>query len=80
MYRIVTQNRCVYCIKAKQLMNENDIEYREHSLTGSPFLKEEMKRMGYKTVPQIWNHRGEHIGGYDDLVKYFERTILSETK
>ena len=39
-----------------------------------------MKRMGYKTVPQIWNHRGEHIGGYDDLVKYFERTILSETK
>ena len=48
MYRIVTQNRCVYCIKAKQLMNENDIEYREDSLTGSPFLKEEMKRMGYK--------------------------------
>ena len=80
MYRIVTQNRCVYCIKAKQLMNENDIEYREDSLTGSPFLKEEMKRMGYKTVPQIWNHRGEYIGGYDDLVKYFERTILSETK
>ena len=80
MYRIVTQNRCVYCIKAKQLMNENDIEYREDSLTGSPFLKEEMKRMGYKTVPQIWNHRGEPIGGYDDLVRYFERTILSETK
>lgn len=80
MYRIVTQNRCVYCIKAKQLMNENDIEYREDSLTGSPFLKEEMKRMGYSTVPQIWNSRGEYIGGYDDLVKYFERTILSETK
>ena len=52
----------------------------QDSLTGSPFLKEEMKRMGYKTVPQIWNHRGEHIGGYDDLVRYFERTILSETK
>ena len=46
----------------------------------SLYLKEEMKRMGYKTVPQIWNHRGEHIGGYDDLVRYFERTILSETK
>ena len=54
-------------------MNENDIEYREDSLTGSPFLKEEMKRMGYKTVPQIWNHRGEHIGGYDDLVKFLNK-------
>jgi len=30
---------------------------------------------GFKTVPQIYNHRDEHIGGYDDLVQYMKKTL-----
>ena len=30
---------------------------------------------GFKTVPQIYNHRNEHIGGYDELVEYMKKTL-----
>ena len=70
---------CGFCEAAKTLLKSKNIEFEERHLSNEVY-KKFLVDNGYKTVPQIWNHRGEHIGGYDDLVKYFERTILSETK
>jgi len=29
-----------------------------------------MKWSGLDTVPQIWNHEGDYIGGYKELQEY----------
>ena len=73
-YLIYTSDRCSYCVKAKKLLRSENISFEERSLnvdTNKQYLVDN----GYKTVPQIWNHRGEHIGGYSELRQFFIRTI-----
>ena len=47
-------------------------------------FKSNNKAQTHTTCPFIWvkskTNELSFIGGYDDLVRYFERTILSETK
>ena len=69
-YKIVTGPNCIYCTKAKKLMDNYNIEYEEHCTTDNKYVVESLKKNGFKTVPQIWNEQAEHIGGYDDLKEY----------
>ena len=73
-YIIYTSDKCTYCNKAKKLLQSEDISYDERSLNNEVY-KTFLVDNGYKTVPQIWNHRGEHIGGYSELRQFFIRTI-----
>ena len=73
-YIIYSDLRCTYCNKAKKLLRSENIEFEERHLS-NPVYKKFLKDNGYKTVPQIWNHRGEHIGGYSELRQFFIRTI-----
>ena len=34
--------------------------------------KKFLSSQGFRTVPQIYNELGEHIGGFTDLREYFE--------
>ena len=66
---IYTKENCPYCVKAKQLVPE----YTE-IVIGKDITREEFLDLfpNAKTVPQIIIE-GEHIGGYTDLVDYFNR-------
>ena len=68
---IYTQNKCIFCSKAKELLRRNHINYTEINISEKlhEAAKDYLKRRGYKTVPQIWDN-DEHIGGYDELVTY----------
>lgn len=66
MYTIITRDGCVYCDKAKKLMTSRGDDYREVLVT-SPDMNELYKALGYKTYPTIVG-----IGGYDELVKFYE--------
>ena len=71
MYTIYTQNSCGYCHMAKNLLNENKIEFIEISLDHDQDARRMLKSMECKTVPQIFN--GElHIGGYTELKQYLD--------
>ncbi len=75
MYTIYTKSTCSYCVKAKQLLSSKSLEFLEKNIE-TPELRLELlaRYPQVKTVPQIY--LGDvHIGGYDDLVKYFEQTI-----
>lgn len=74
---------CPYCVKAKQLLKDNNIQFNE-KIVGVDSTKEYIQDMvdamgenvSIRTVPQIFFHytnmgRVEYIGGYDDLAKYF---------
>ena len=75
MFIVYTKSACSYCVKAKQLLSSKSIEFLEKNIE-TPELRLELlaRYPEVKTVPQIY--LGDvRIGGYDDLVKYFEQTI-----
>ena len=74
LWKIYTGDRCTYCTNAKRLLNMESIPFAEHNINleeNKHFLKDN----GFKTVPQIYNHRDEHIGGYNELVEYMKKTL-----
>jgi glutaredoxin 3 len=65
---IYTRMFCGYCHRAKQLLDEKGVAYKEFDTTSSPELRDEARRRsgGGRTVPQIFID-GEPIGGSDEL-------------
>ena len=73
-----TKNFCIYCYKAKEVINNNpDMSFSvtEYNVdTQKAHLDTLKERLpGVKTVPQICI-AGKHIGGYEDLVDYIDET------
>lgn len=64
---IYTTKTCSYCIKAKKLLNNHNITYKE-IVVNPMIMKQLIKRTGSKTVPQIFIN-GKFIGGYTELTK-----------
>ncbi|MFV8780934.1 glutaredoxin 3 [Microbulbifer sp. SA54] len=65
---IYTTRYCPFCIRAKYLLDNKNVPYKEISVDGKPGLRAEMTaKAGRHTVPQIWigNH---HVGGCDELM------------
>lgn len=65
---IYTKGYCPYCKRAKALLQQKGIEYKEYPIDEQPELREEMvnKANGGYTVPQIFINN-QHIGGCDDM-------------
>ncbi len=64
---IYTQMLCGYCYRAKKLLTERGIAFREIDVTADPAQRAEMaSAAGARTVPQIFVN-GTHVGGSDDL-------------
>lgn len=60
---------CIYCERAKRLLNEYGLEFRELSVSEEKNLDEVTRRVPTaRTIPQIFID-GEHVGGFDDLKK-----------
>ncbi|NDB83226.1 MAG: glutaredoxin [Alphaproteobacteria bacterium] len=63
---------CPYCTMAEKLLTQKGYQIEERKL-GFGWNREQLFEAvpNAKTVPQIFLD-GEHIGGYDNLKKYFE--------
>jgi glutaredoxin len=70
MWTIYSRPHCSYCELAKILMTERGIKFEERGLIEEQD-REWFKGQGYKTVPQIFDDADNHIGGYEELRKYF---------
>ncbi len=65
---LYTWSYCPFCIKAKQLLDNKGMEYKEHVIDNDPDKKKELfKTTGQDTVPYVFID-GELIGGCDDLI------------
>ena len=70
---VYSKATCPWCVKAKHLLQKNNVEFSE-VIVDSPAVKAEIERKSGKevrTVPQIFID-GNHVGGYTDLEAYFK--------
>jgi len=79
MFEIYGAPNCSYCDRAKWLVEHYGAEYTYTDVSRDPETQQAFftKFKNVKTVPQIifdGKDRGYpvHIGGYDDLVKWFD--------
>ena len=65
---IYTKATCPYCYRAKELLRQKGVEFKEFPVDGGGPKRDEMiqRANGRTTVPQIFIG-GRHIGGCDDL-------------
>ena len=65
---IYTTPFCGYCMRAKQYLKKQDIEFTEYDVAANAALRREMtdRSGGGQTVPQIFIN-DQSIGGCDDL-------------
>ena len=60
---------CAYCVRAKRLLDNKQIRYKEILVNESPELRAEMeRRSNRRTLPQIFIN-GFHVGGFDDMAE-----------
>lgn len=65
---IYTTPICPYCVRAKRLLDEKGVDYREINVMGNASARAAMldRANGQRTVPQIFVG-DTHVGGSDDL-------------
>ena len=71
---IYSKNNCVYCTKAKNLVKNLGLEYTEKRLEEFESVDKMLEDIGkqVRQMPQI-KINGDLIGGYNQLVEYFEK-------
>lgn len=80
---IYTKDDCSFCIKAKDLFDQQHVEYKEFIISPGFGEKEPKANQQYvtkaqllekvpgaKSVPQIWLN-GNYVGGYTELAAFF---------
>lgn len=73
---IYTTEGCLYCQRAKALLDSKGVQYTEYRVDDSPELREEMESKSQRrSVPQIFIN-GQHVGGSDDLIALDDRGEL----
>ncbi len=73
---IYTYRTCPYCVRAKELLDQEGINYAEYIVSYSE-LKSLEKRTGCDTVPQILVD-DKFIGGCDDLYDLYRAGKFSD--
>lgn len=62
---IYTSSNCGFCHRAKQLLDNKKLPYKEIDVSNNPEVLQD-KCPGHRSVPQIFIN-DEHIGGFDQL-------------
>ncbi|VAX00741.1 Peroxiredoxin family protein/glutaredoxin [hydrothermal vent metagenome] len=68
---ILTKPGCPFCIGAKQLLQQQGLNYDEISVGQGASLRSVRAITGKETVPQVFIE-GDYIGGLEELSKYFK--------
>ncbi|MBC5998379.1 glutaredoxin family protein [Romboutsia ilealis] len=61
---IYSSDTCINCIKAKEYLEEIEVNYIEYNISRDLEAKRELISMGYMSVPLIVIN-GEHVLGFD---------------
>lgn len=70
---IYTTRSCSYCTATKRLLSSKNVHFEEIDITDREEMWDKLFKLtgGRQTVPQIFVD-GKLIGGYDDLMKFYQ--------
>ncbi len=76
---IYSKKNCIYCVRAKNLLIEKGIDFREIMVDTSDqcMVSELEDKTGMKTFPQIFIGN-EVLGGYSELKELEQNTGLNQ--
>ncbi|MEL6400875.1 MAG: glutaredoxin 3 [Leptolyngbyaceae cyanobacterium] len=76
---IYTWSRCPFCIRAKALLDQKNVDYTEYCIDGDEDARDQMaeRTQGKRSVPQIFVD-GQHLGGCDDIYGLDQRGQLDQ--
>ncbi|MGB3649690.1 MAG: glutaredoxin 3 [Rivularia sp. (in: cyanobacteria)] len=76
---IYTWSTCPFCIRAKSLLKNKGVDFKEYSVDGDEEAREKMAHRGdgRRSVPQIFINN-THIGGCDDIYALESQGKLDE--
>ena len=76
--KMYTTSFCLYCHKAKGILDRMGIEFEEINIKGDPSMRDEIEKLtGRRDVPQIFID-DQHIGDDDDLAELMASGKLHE--
>lgn len=68
MLTLYTKNNCGYCMQAKALLKNNNIEFEEINIEENPEARDFVINEGHRTMPQIYKDGKLFVeGGYTGL-------------
>lgn len=75
-----SKDNCPFCKKAKHLLSTHNIDVAVKKV-GVDVTREELLELvpNARSVPQIFLY-GNYIGGYEELVEYFENNTTGSTE
>jgi glutaredoxin 3 len=65
---IYTSDTCVYCHRAKEFFEENNISYVEHNISRDAEIRKSLMLKGYRSVPLIVINNVEVLGFDKDKI------------
>ena len=74
-----SKNNCIYCSKAKAVLDQKGIDYEERNVEGPDWTPEQFFEAvppGTRTFPQIYIDE-KYIGSYDNMMSYWTVGELS---
>jgi len=74
VFVVISKNNCTFCDKTKTLLFANDILYEEYNIEDmeNKWLLNLLGKAGVRSVPQIYDMSGRHVGGYKELQKLID--------
>ena len=71
-WTVITQPNCPSCQSVKRYLRDNKISYAEYDISRyeNQWVRYLLKQAGYSTVPQVWTHEGQYLGGYEGVQDY----------
>lgn len=67
MYTVFGITHCPSCDKAKRLLDQKGKDYAFVNLDYEPEKFEKLANLGLRSVPQIFDEDGNHLGGFEEL-------------
>ena len=68
MVTIYSKDSCAFCVRSKQYLESNNIQYTEVNIENNLEAREWIIEQGHRTVPQIYVDNQLIEGGYNGLV------------
>lgn len=69
-YTVLSRPNCSWCDKAMDLLYESGITYKKVDMTTDPWVRTLLLKTNLTTVPQVFDHNGILIGGYEELAMH----------